>query len=187
MFGMLPGIPAIVLGFLAHRGTRATVAPVPGAGAAKAGIVLGSIGTVIAAVVFVPFSYALREAQESACRGACRNNLKDIAVSLRTYAQDNGGAFPEKLSALYPRYVSDLGVFVCPSSGNEPGPPARIDEWCEYTYSPGLHPTGTPADADVLLCYDSQYRHIPSGRNVLYLDGHAQFRKQSERAYPPGP
>ncbi|MDX9971880.1 MAG: DUF1559 domain-containing protein, partial [FCB group bacterium] len=141
----------------------------PGAGMARLGVVLGLLGIALTVAAFVLLP-SVDLARESAKRAACQNNLKSIGLCMKHYAEDNGGAFPDRWSALYPNYLDDPLYLVCPSSAQQGGDPARIDEWSQYTLVPGLRPTGTPADAEVLVSGDIEERHW-GGRNELYLDG----------------
>ncbi len=79
---------------------------------------------VVLAVVFLP---ALARSREASRRSSCVNNLKQMGVVFKMYANESRrGAYPPvgpvpgnwmpDLNALYPEYLSDLDVLVCPSS-----------------------------------------------------------------------
>jgi len=67
---------------------------------------------------------ALSRAREASLRQSSANNLKQIGLALKMYANDNEGKFPPlapykgvwmvDLARLYPEYVSDFTVFVNP-------------------------------------------------------------------------
>lgn len=95
-------------------------------------MVIAIIG--ILAAILLP---ALTRARESARRSSCANNLKQVGLSLIMYANESAGQyFPpfryaagdgcDTLSfdfvwqgnALYPEYLNDLRVYVCPSDSN---------------------------------------------------------------------
>jgi prepilin-type N-terminal cleavage/methylation domain-containing protein len=56
----------------------------------------------------------LAQVRESARQTACRSNLRQIGLALDLYRQDYNG-FPPRLSTLYPAYVRDARVYLCPS------------------------------------------------------------------------
>jgi len=53
--GLLTGIPAIILGFMELRAIKAGHAPAGGESSAKVGLVLGLIGTILAAIAIIAF------------------------------------------------------------------------------------------------------------------------------------
>jgi prepilin-type N-terminal cleavage/methylation domain-containing protein/prepilin-type processing-associated H-X9-DG protein len=87
---------------------------------------------------------ALSRARESARRVSCVNNLKQIGLSLIMYANEAGGAYPPVQiwvgddcniknsyvlmmngKAMFPEYLPDAAVLVCPSDADGP---LRFDE-----------------------------------------------------------
>lgn len=80
----------------------------------------------LAAVIILP---AFSRARESARRSSCQNNLKEMGLVFKMYANDhmNGvfpplvdvdGAWVTDLHDIYPEYLSDPNVLLCPTNPN---------------------------------------------------------------------
>ena len=112
---------------------------------------------------------AVGRTRERARRADCANNLRQIGIALHNYATDHNERFPESLDALYPNYIDDLDVFVCPSTGNEA---AGTPSGGNYTYFTGL--TEAAASTEPLV-EDNAGNHGEAGKNVLYVGGHTKW------------
>jgi hypothetical protein len=87
----LAGIPALVLGLSALRGVHRSDGGLRGRRLAIAGMVLGGLGVALTIAAF--FVVVVYELQVRAARGVCLNNLRQIGLAARDYA-DERGEFP---------------------------------------------------------------------------------------------
>jgi prepilin-type N-terminal cleavage/methylation domain-containing protein len=103
-------------------------------------VVIAIIG--ILAAILLP---ALSRAREAANRAACQNNLKQMGIVFKMYAGENRGKFPQMKvfncfgeilpgatifapEAVYPEYLNDFEVLVCPSA---PSGSTALELWDE--------------------------------------------------------
>ena len=124
--------------------------------------------------------HCLHDARASARRTTCVHNLKVLSISMKLYADEHEGQFPDKFSALYPEYITDLRMLICPELSAKykrergiphpfsPEPtPEEIDSLSSYVLVPGLT---TSDDKDTVIAYERGDNHSGMGRSLLYLD-----------------
>jgi len=137
-------------------------------------VVIAIIG--ILAAILLP---ALARAREAARRAVCQNNLKQIMLAFMMYANEAHGRFPPMGatevpgpggapmmvpsfapvgSSIYPEYLTDLDVFICPSTSlDKQHPPWTFYNPLDPTEQDPDDPLGT---RDVYIenfayyCYD---------------------------------
>lgn len=150
-------------------------------------VVLGIVALAsIAGILLLP---ALQAATESRPRGKCRSHLKQIGYACQLYAGDNAERFPPSLGALFPGYISDGGVFLCPAAGCaqeiavDDLPPGAADAsgvwhdgFTDYVYVPGLLAGDPP---DLVLAHDRHGNH-EDGRRVLMIGGTVRWMVEPE-------
>ncbi len=137
-------------------------------------VVIAIIG--ILAAILLP---ALARAREAARRASCANNIKQVMLSFKMYANEWNGRFPPmsraplvpptgppyrptftpRGRAIYPEYLSDMNPFVCPSSPLAGEDPPWLNEegtvnpdridWWTYDYAGFAYPSDAPGYDDI--------------------------------------
>lgn len=74
-------------------------------------LVVVAVITVLAGLLLPALSNARAKARES----TCISQLSQIGKAVQMYLDDHAGRRPLRLDSLWPRYVSDKQLFVCPS------------------------------------------------------------------------
>lgn len=135
-------------------------------------VVIAIIG--ILAAILLP---ALSRAREAANRATCQNNLKQLGTVLKMYGNEHRGKFPQMKSmdcegvpapwatifdaqAVYPEYLSDLDVLVCPSA---PAGASALELWDEgMTPSTLWHATPLTDNGRIEPCevYEHPYIYL---------------------------
>jgi hypothetical protein len=98
-FGVLAGVPAIILGHVAYRRVRKAPDKYGGPGMAVAGFVLGYASILVTLILAGLLLPALASAKARAQRIACVNNLKQIGLAFRVWDLDHQDRFPFNVPA----------------------------------------------------------------------------------------
>ena len=79
-------------------------------------LVVIAIATILAAMLFAGFS----RVKEKGRSAVCQNNLKQIALGMQQYVQDNDGRYPQEEGETWTHkvfpYIKSIEVFQCPTA-----------------------------------------------------------------------
>jgi hypothetical protein len=103
-----------------------------------------AILVILAGLLFPVFAHV----REAARQSVCRSQLRQVGMALGMYGMDYGG-IPIRLSAIYPTYVSDGRLFLCPSD------PRR-----------GMHDGNEFLEGNRYLATGLSYDYLPNWRHA---------------------
>ena len=135
-------------------------------------IVLGIFGVIL---LFLP---PLNSVRENARRISCLSNLRGIGLSLIQYSMDYNDFFPDKNLEQLRNYLTDYGIYTCPSTDTRKGKDnIKITKTIvDYVYQKGLKYS---KDSKTPLLWDKPTNHKNYG-NVLFIDGHVKAFKGAD-------
>jgi hypothetical protein len=134
----------------------------------------------VAAGVALPnLQRARNQAQGNAQNSGCMNNLKQIGLAARLYANDHNDVLPKSFQDMKDELASPK-VLICPQSGKT----ASAATWANFNFadvtyqmvSPGLSVTNAP---------NTVFVRCPIHGTACYLDG--SVRTESQRGAAPRP
>jgi prepilin-type processing-associated H-X9-DG protein len=104
----------------------------------------------------------------------CDSNLTQIMKGIITYQGLNNDKLPPSLAELFPKYLADPKVLICPADKS----PMKIKYGlpCSYRYIGNV-----PLDIMLrgfIVAYDHAQHY--GGRNVLYFDGHSHHASEQD-------
>lgn len=150
---------------------------------ARKGITVLELLVVVAVVSAIVLSLSpfIRSTREQARRNLCADNLRRIVIALHEYAGGHYMEFPDDLSDLYPKYIGDVNLFICPSdidSGDIAQDGSDIDFTTSYLYARGYDEKDS-LDA-ILVCdkndiFGKDTNHRAEGGNAAYLSGEVKW------------
>ena len=120
---------------------------------------------------------ALNNAREKARRISCTSNLKQLLLCIKQYSMDNKDMYPQGDNAaglnklIKGNYVTDLRVFICPSTNTPKGSGELKEANSSYIYLGGFKEFATSPDTPII--FDKPGNH--NGYvNVAFSDGHVK-------------
>jgi len=147
-------------------------------------VVMASIVAVLTGMLMPAFA----RAKEKARRAACTNNLLQFSFALSEYRNDCGD-LPPWLSTLYPDYIRDTSIFICPADGSAgldgavPGRPpfldvgapqyGEADDTIHSEAGPASRALRNPHIAACSYLYDFNYSECSWWTGGIYPDANA--------------
>jgi len=113
------------------------------------------------------------EANEVAEKNAaCERNMRMIGSALHKFAREHNEELPYNLSELYPDYIDNKNIFVCPARGGE-----FHDFDSDYEYIPGFRLDAPNPDQEAILVENQGNHKAPlEFHSILFLDRHIEMR-----------
>jgi prepilin-type processing-associated H-X9-DG protein len=108
---------------------------------------------------------AVSRVRENARTANSKSNLRQIGLGIHIWADDNDENFPPNLAALFPNYIDNKKVFVCPLYSK------HAADGFDYAYVAGLRAADPGA-------YIMAFETLPNRNglvNALYVDAHVQL------------
>lgn len=165
----LSAIAGIITGTIALSRIRKSQGRLGGKGLATAGICISGMAFLMLPILAGLLLPALAKAKYKAQGINCLNNMKQIGLAARIYANDHQDRFPATLADLKEE-LGDSRVLICPGS-HGPSPEAAVQEnageeggTSSYEYKPGGE--GKPAPDQVILICPVHGHHLRGDGSV---------------------
>jgi hypothetical protein len=131
-FLFLTAIPAIITGHIALNRANKSPAAYGGRGMAIAGLVLGYVGMVLSLVAGIAMLAALMlpalaKAKSKAQTISCVNNMKQIGLAARIWANDHQDKFPPDFITMS-NELNTPRILVCPGDSSK----AKALDWSQF-------------------------------------------------------
>lgn len=176
LFPPFPSIAAIIIGHIARIRMREFTRSRSAAVISAIGLTLGYAGLLLLLTLPVD-GLRFWGSSELARRESCQYNLRQIKYACMTYSANHNGVLPEKFNDLFPEFISEPAVFLCPSSKVSIGDTSAIDSWTSYEFVFGT--SGENVDHFVTVREKDRHAH-KLGRNYLYPDGRIAFVRERD-------
>lgn len=168
---ILAGIPAIITGHIAHN--RATKEPhlYGGKGMALAGLIMGYISIPLVVLMILPALLlpALAKAKGKAQTINCVNNMKQVALAARIWANDHNDTYPPDIITMS-NELNTPKILTCPDDKSK----TRAMDWAGFSASENLsYEFLTPGAKEADILSQTAFR-CPIHENIALGDGSVQ-------------
>ncbi|HEY2953184.1 MAG TPA: DUF4190 domain-containing protein [Verrucomicrobiae bacterium] len=169
---ILTGIPAIITGHIAHSRAKREPGLFGGAGMALGGLIMGYLSFAMIPVVAIMAGLllpALAAAKGKAQSINCVNNLKQVGLAARIYANDNNEVFPKDFLSM----TNELGtpkILVCIS---DRGKTAAMD-WSSFSSANVTYEMVSPGMTNDASASGTIFARCPIHGHVCLGDGSVQ-------------
>ncbi len=179
-FIFLAGIPAIITGHMARGRARKEPSVYGGAGFALAGLILGYVGTVFGVLTIAILAGLLLPALDQA-KGRtqsihCVNNLKQIGLAARIYANDHDETFPRDFLTM----KEELGtpkILTCNSDATK----AKAMDWGSFSSANVSYEIVSPGMKEDASAAGKVFARCPIHEHVCMGDGSVQQGSRNRR------
>jgi prepilin-type processing-associated H-X9-DG protein len=130
---------------------------------------------------------ALSKARGQANRVKSMSNERQLGLGMMLYANDNQGKLPDDLGTLFKAEQLSGSVFICPTGSTTlppnfdamtPDDKAKwINDNSDYVYLGKGQKINNPGGPNRILLYEKDGAHEADGINLLFGDGHVEFRR----------
>ena len=171
--GLLTGIPAIITGHIAYNRARKFPLEFGGKGLATAGFILGYVSLAFTLLLLPAMLLpALARAKQNAQRVQCVNNLKQIGIAVRLYADAHNNVWPTDLKSIARELGNPLPL-KCPADTHVTAA-TSVSTVSDDNISYEMVTSGTPKADDVLV-------RCPIHNNILLGDGSVQMQRRQKK------
>jgi hypothetical protein len=161
----------LILGIVSLLRIRNSDGKISGQGIAIAGICVSGVFLLFAPIALGLFLPALAKAKGRASSIHCVNNLKQIGLGARLWAEDHNGMFPDQIMYLT-NEVTKPSVFICPGDAK---PRTGGTEWSNFQPRDITYEYLGAGLKDANL--KAELARCPIHSHVLYSDGSVQSGK----------
>jgi hypothetical protein len=175
-FGLLTGIPAIVLGHVAYNRARKSPRLYGGSGLAIAGFVMGYASLFTTAILAAMLLPALAKGKDRVQSISCTSNLKQIGLAARMYANDHEQTFPKDFPSMSNELINPK-LLVCPGDSTK----TRAVDWSTLTPQNISYEIVSPAMKEGAATTTKVFVRCPIHGHVCRGDGTVQSGDPTRR------
>jgi hypothetical protein len=169
-FGLLTGLPAIITGHISKNRAAKDPTRFGGAGLALAGLILGYVSILttvfLVAVLAGMMLPAFAKAKDRAQSIHCINNLKQVALGARLYANDRNGKFPAEFLEMK-EHLGSPAVLICPADEKL----SSAQDETQFSAERISYTLVTPGIDENQMSPETVFAVCPIHNNIAYADG----------------